>query len=224
MLTCEPTAREVLLEGQVASLTGKLRELQEENQRLQQEKHVLRLKIDALSRKLFGRFSEKLNPDQLQLVFDTLAQEAAAACATPPVEEPAAGDPGPDTTPAAPGPPPAPGKKKRSLAELIENLPSTTIVLTPPEVEADPGAWRATGASEETKLLDYVPGHFCVRIILRPKYVPINHPFQAPITAPLDLIQDRCIATPNIWVALVLQRGRTRVSAEGFSRHTPSTG
>ena len=72
MLTCEPTAREVLLEGQVASLTANLRELQEAVERLQQEKHVLRLKINALSRKLFGRSSEKLNPDQLQLIFDTL--------------------------------------------------------------------------------------------------------------------------------------------------------
>ena len=212
MLTCEPTAREVLLEGQVASLTGKLRELQEENERLQQEKHVLRLKIDALSRKLFGRSSEKLNPGQLQLIFDTLAQEAADACATPAVEEPAAGDTGPDTAPAAPGPPPAPVRKKRSLAELIGNLPSTTIVLTPREVEAEPGAWRATGASEETKLLDYIPGHFCVRIILRPKYVPVDHPFQAPITAPLHLLQDRCIATPRLLANTLVLR---------FEQHLP---
>jgi transposase len=212
MLTCEPTAREVLLEGQVASLTANLKGLQEEVERLQQEKHVLRLKIDALSRKLFGRSSEKLNPDQLQLIFDTLAQEAAAACNTPAVEEPAAGDPGPDPAPAAPGPPPAPVRKKRSLAELIENLPSTTIVLTPPEVEAEPGAWRATGASEETKLLDYIPGHFCVRIILRPKYVPVGHPFQAPITAPLELIQDRCIATPRLLANTLVLR---------FEQHLP---
>jgi hypothetical protein len=68
MTTCEPTAREVLLEGQVASLTGELQQLREEVERLQQEKRVLRLKIDALSRKLFGRSSEKLSPDQLQLV------------------------------------------------------------------------------------------------------------------------------------------------------------
>jgi hypothetical protein len=82
MPTCEPSAREVLLEGQVAALTADLQLLKEEIERLQQEKHVLRLKIDALSRRLFGRSSEKLNPGQLQLVFDTLAQEAAAAWAT----------------------------------------------------------------------------------------------------------------------------------------------
>jgi transposase len=212
MPTCEPTAREVLLAGQVASLTEDLRKLQEEVERLQQEKRVLRLKIDALSRKLFGRSSEKLNPEQLQLVFDTLAQEAAAAATTLPAEESAAGDPGPDTSPAAPGPPAPPVRKKRSLAELIENLPSTTIVLTPPEIEANPEAWRATGTSEVTKLLDYTPGHFSVQIILRPKYVPVDNPFAAPITAPLDLLQARCIATPRLLANTLVLR---------FEQHLP---
>ncbi len=212
MLTCEPTAREVLLEGQVASLTEDLRQLREENERLQQEKKVLRLKIDALARKLFGRSSEKLNPDQLQLLFDTLAQEALTAGAPPAAEEPADAAPGPDTTPAALGPPPPPARKKRSLAELIANLPSTTIVLTPAEVAADPAAWRATGASEETKLLDYTPGHFSVQIILRPKYAPVDHPFQAPITAPLHLLQARNIATPRLLANTLVLR---------FEQHLP---
>ena len=188
MLLAEPVTRSISWAQQVATLTEQNRQLREENERLQQEKRVLRLKIDALSRKLFGRSSEKLNPGQLQLLFDTLTQEALSASAP--------GDPAPDNTPAAPGPPPGPVRKKRSLAELIENLPATTIVLTPPEVEADPTAWRATGASETTKLLDYTPGHFSVRIILRPKYVPVDHPFAPPITAPLYQLQARCIATP----------------------------
>ena len=212
MTTCEPTAREVLLEGQVASLTEDLRKLQEEVERLQQEKRVLRLKIDALSRKLFGRSSEKLSPDQLQLVFDTLAREAITSAATPPVEETAAAGTSHDTTPAAPGPAPHPARKKRSLAELIENLPATTIVLTPPEVEADPTGWRATGASEETKLIDYTPGHFSVQIILRPKYVPVDHPFAPPITAPLHQLQARCIATPRLLANTLILR---------FEQHLP---
>jgi transposase len=212
MTTCEPTAREVLLEEQVASLTGELQQLREEVERLQQEKRVLRLKIDALSRKLFGRSSEKLNPEQLQLIFDTIAQEAAAAAATAPAEDPAAGSSAPDTSPAAAGPPAPPVRKKRSLAELIENLPSSTIVLTPAEVQANPEAWRATGTSEETKLLDYTPGHFSVTIILRPKYVPVDHPFQAPITAPLNLLQARCIATPRLLANTLVLR---------FEQHLP---
>ena len=212
MLTAAPAHRFAALEEQVIHLTENNRQLQEENARLRQEKIVLRLKIDALSRKLFGRSSEKLNPDQLQLLFDTLAQDALTAGTAPPAEDEAPASTDPDTTPAAPGPPPVLVRKKRSLAELIENLPATTIVLTPPEVEADPAAWRATGASEETKLLDYTPGHFSVRIILRPKYVPVANPFSAPITAALYQLQPRCIATPRLLANTLVLR---------FEQHLP---
>ena len=205
MPAAAPASRPVPLLAQVAALTEQNRQLREEVDRLQQEKKVLRLKIDALSRKLFGRSSEKLNPDQLQLIFDTLAQEALTAPAP-------AADSTPDTPPAAPGPPPPTVRKKRSLAELIENLPATTIVLTPAEVEADPAAWRATGASEETKLLDYTPGHFSVTIILRPKYAPVDNPFAAPITAPLHQLQARCIATPRLLANTLVLR---------FEQHLP---
>ncbi|MES2736651.1 MAG: transposase [Verrucomicrobiota bacterium] len=33
---------------------------------------MLRLKVDAMARKLFGRSSEKLDPAQLQMVFEAL--------------------------------------------------------------------------------------------------------------------------------------------------------
>ena len=72
MPAAAPASRPAPLVEQVAALIEQNRQLREENERLQQEKKVLRLKIDALSRKLFGRSSEKLNPDQLQLIFDTL--------------------------------------------------------------------------------------------------------------------------------------------------------
>ena len=91
----------VPLVAQVTALTEQNRQIREEVDRLQQEKKVLRLKIDALSRKLFGRSSEKLNPGQLQLLFDTLAQEALTAAA-PAGEDPAcAADSTPDSPPAA---------------------------------------------------------------------------------------------------------------------------
>ena len=73
MPAAAPASRPAPLVEQVAALTEQNRQLREEVDRLQQEKKVLRLKIDALSRKLFGRSSEKLNPGQLQLLFNTLA-------------------------------------------------------------------------------------------------------------------------------------------------------
>jgi hypothetical protein len=39
---------------------------------LKQHNAVLRLKVDAMARKLFGKSSEKLDPAQLQLVLDAL--------------------------------------------------------------------------------------------------------------------------------------------------------
>ena len=51
-------------------------ELKEENEQLKQHNAVLRLKVDAMARKLFGKSSEKLDPAQLQMVFDALKNEA----------------------------------------------------------------------------------------------------------------------------------------------------
>ena len=191
-----PATREALLKGQVAALTGELERLKEEVGRLHQERAVLRLKIDAMARKLFGKSSERLDPAQLQMVFDTLEGEPQ------PVPEAGADTTGPahpDITSPAPA-----RRKKRTFAELIEGLPETVTTLTPPEVLADPDAWRATGHAEETRLLDYTPGRFSVRLILRPEYVRTGAPHEPPVTAPLHLLQDRCMATPrllaNCWI------------------------
>ena len=51
-----------------------------------------------------------------------------------------------------------------------------------------------------------------VRIILRPKYVPVDHPFAPPITAPLHQLQARCIATPRLLANTLILR---------FEQHLP---
>lgn len=198
-----PATREALLEHRVEALTGELERLKEEVERLHQERTVLRLKIDAMARRLFGKSSEKLDPAQLQMVFDTLEAEPET---TP--ENPAA-----TASPAPPDiPPAAAGRKKRSFAELIKGLPETVTTLTPPEVLADPGAWRPTGNAEETKLIDYTPGRFSVLVILRPKYARIEAPHEPPVTAPLHLLQDRCMATPRLLANTLVLR---------FEQHLP---
>ena len=53
------------LQAQIEGLTQRL-------DRLSQDNLVLRLKVDAMARKLFGRSSEKLDLAQLQMVFDAL--------------------------------------------------------------------------------------------------------------------------------------------------------
>lgn len=203
------------LEGRVAVLQEENLKLRDEIAQLQQEKAILRLKVDALSRRLFGCSSEKLNPAQLQLVFESIEcgdaaaislQEAQNAASNP--IDPSSGEP----SPLAAGPLPAPVRKKRSLAELIQHLPSTRVILTPAEVLADPQAWRDMGSAEETTLIDYTPGHFSVQILVRPKYIRIENPHEAPIIAPLPLIQERCMAAPRLLANTISLR---------FEQHLP---
>jgi len=208
MMPPAPTTREALLEHQVATLTGELERLKAEVERLNQERTVLRLKIDAMARRLFGKSSEKLAPAQLQMVFDTLSVEAGPQPETMPEAGTTAGIPAnPDITSAT-----VAKRKKRSLAELIEGLPQTFTTLIPPEVLADPEAWRAIGNAEQTRLIDYTPGRFSAYVILRPKYVRIDAPHEPPVTAPLHLLQDRCMATPRLLANTLILR---------FEQHLP---
>lgn len=137
-------------QAQIEALTAQLEALSQDNV-------ILRLKVDAMARKLFGRSSEKLDPKQLQLVFDALQnplhEDPDAA------KKPDASDCAPDASEAEePAPPAATGKrKKRTLDELIDGLPVTEVLIDPEEVKDDPAAWTCIGA-ETTKLIDYTPG------------------------------------------------------------------
>ena len=185
------TLREInqALQAQIAVLTARIEQITQDNV-------VLRLKVDAMARKLFGRSSEKLDPAQLQMVFDALQdplQELDAA------KKPAASDCVPDASEAEAAPAPAGNgrKKKRTLDELIAGLPVTEVLIDPEEVKADPEAWACIGA-EETKLIDYTPGRFLCQKLVRRKYVRKEARHLPPITAPLHTLQDRCIATPRL--------------------------
>lgn len=187
-----------LLRETIKTLQAQIAVLMQDYAQLKQDNAVLRLKIDAMARKLFGKSSEKLDPEQLQLVFDALqkgdpnselkkpeasglnadnseADEATVTIAT--------------TKPAK--------RKKRSLDELIEGLPVIDVIIEPEAVKADPGAWRRMG-EEVTKLIDYTPGKFNCERIIRPKYVRIEAAHEAPIIGVLPTLQERCIATPKL--------------------------
>ena len=176
-------------QAQITALTARIEQITQDNV-------VLRLKVDAMARKLFGRSSEKLDPAQLQMVFDALQdplQEQDAA------KKPVASDCVPDASEAEAAPAPAGNgrKKKRSLDELIAGLPVTEVLIDPEEVKAEPEAWACIGA-EETKLIDYTPGSFQCQKLVRRKYVRKEARHLPPITAPLHTLQDRCIATPRL--------------------------
>ena len=175
------------LQAQIESLKAQLSELTQHNA-------VLRLKVDAMARKLFGKSSEKLDPAQLQMVFDALQNETPgdAAKKAGASDTPACGSEAEGTPTARNG-----KRKKRTLDELIDGLPVSETIIDPDEVKADPAAWSCIGA-EMTKLIDYIPGKFQCEKLVRRKFARKDARHLPPITAPLHTLQDRCIATPRL--------------------------
>ena len=183
-----------VLREMILALHAQLEALKEENAQIRQHNAVLRLKVDAMARKLFGKSSEKLDPAQLQMVFDALqngtlddaAKKAAAS------DTPACGSEAEGTPTARNG-----KRKKRTLDELIDGLPVSETIIDPAEVKADPAAWSCIGA-EVTRLIDYIPGKFQCEKLVRRKFARKDARHLPPITAPLHTLQDRCIATPRL--------------------------
>ncbi len=131
----------------------------------------LRLQIAALQRNRFGRRSEQLDEETLQQGLEDLEQSAAqqeaglqamAAAAEPPASEP------PAQTPE-----PAPRRKpaKRNRGALPSTLPRVEVTID----VADKTCPHCSGAlhrigEDRSEMLDYVPAHFRVRVICRPRY------------------------------------------------------
>jgi transposase len=180
-------AENQILAAQVASLKEKVGELTQHN-------HVLRLKVDAMARKLFGKSSEKLDPAQLQMVFAALQNQPADEDAK---KAPASDAPACDSEAEAASSKPGKRKKKRTLEDIIDALPTTEVVIDPPEIKADPEGWVCIGA-EVTKLIDIIPPRFECQKIIRRKYVRKDARHLPPITPALNTLQDRCIATPRL--------------------------
>src|ERR671929_198228 len=125
----------------------------------QAEIEKLRLLIRRLQRGQFGRRSERLDPDQLQLGLEDLEQTAAAAEAA---REEAA---------ARSGTPRTPRVRRRNLGALPAHLPRVEV-LVDLEDKSCPccgGALHAIGEDRE-EMLDIIPAQLRVRVIRRPRY------------------------------------------------------
>lgn len=147
---------------------------------LQAENAMLRQKVDLLVRRVFGATSERLSPGQLELLLGS--PEAAA-----PVAE------------AGPAPLPAPVRSRKGRRpRLPENLPVVEEVLDPEPVKASPSEWRRIG-QEVSEQLDYEPGRFLRRRLVRPKYVRKAGRDAAPVVAPLpERLLDRSLPAPGL--------------------------
>lgn len=172
-----------------ARLSEENGQVREDNAQMRVENKLLREKIDTLLRKLFGASSEKIDPGQLLL----LLQELDA----PPGKEP---EPvGVEAPRRSTGQSPPRERGPR----WPEHLPVVEEVIDPEPVKACRDAWRYIG-EEVTEQLDFKPAEFFQRRLIRRKYVRREQPFAAPIIAPLQTLQDRCLAAPGLIAALIV--------------------
>ena len=154
-----------------------------------QENALLRQKIDALVRRVFGASSERLDPAQLELL---LALPAAAAPVVP------APEPLPAVRPARP--------RADRTPRLPDDLPVVEEVIDPEPVTAQPEQWRCIG-QEVSEQLDYEPARFIRRRTIRRKYVSRLAPEAPPVMAPLPAsLQERGLAAPGLLAQIIVSK------------------
>jgi transposase len=155
----------------------------------QQENALLRQKVDALVRRIFGASNERIDPAQLELL---LQLPAASTVAVP-------------TPPSPPAPGPARPRPERA-ARLPENLPVIEQVIEPEPVQQQPQAWRCIG-QEVSEQLDYEPGRFLRRRTIRKKYVHRTERDRAPLIAPLpERLADRSLPAPGLLAHILVSK------------------
>jgi transposase len=125
----------------------------------QAEIEKLRLLIRQLQRGQFGRRSEKLDPDQLQLGLEDLEQTAAAAEAAE------------EATSRSSDTPRPPRVRRRNLGALPAHLPriETLIDVEDKSCPCCGGSLHAIG-EDTSEMLDIVPAQLRVKVIRRPRY------------------------------------------------------
>ncbi len=160
-----------------------------EIQQLREENRLLRLKIDALVRQVFGGGrGEKLSPDQLEMFGDDTPGQSEA-CA----EQPTAAQAPKKTR-----------KRQPRRPRYPDNLPVVEEVLDPEPVKANPSHYRQIGA-EVSEQLDYEPGRFFLRKQIRRTWVKRNAVDAAPVTAPLPpKLLDRGLLAPGLLAHIVI--------------------
>lgn len=160
------------------------------------EIETLRQTIDTLCRRIFGAKSERLDPAQLLLLLGEDEAKKPEAASTSAEDVPAAETPTHE-------------KKRRKTPRpprIPEHLPLTEQTLDPPEVLAQPEAWRRIG-EEVREQLDYQCGFFRRIRLVRGKFVRKTDPLATPQIAPLPAnLQDRCTATPGLIAEVITNR------------------
>jgi len=182
----------------VKELENKLKKLSVENDELRAQIKLYQAKVDFLIRKLYGGGkSEKLDSSQLELLLSGLAEDGSKK----------AGASG-DLSGLAEADEKSRGRKKRRSKEpqLPENIEVVEEVIEPEPVKACPRVWRRIG-EEVSEQLDYQPGKFFKRRLIRPRYVRINDKDTAPVIADLPAkLQERGKLAPGLLAHIVVSK------------------
>lgn len=168
-----------------------VKHLMEENARLRRENELLRQKLDLVIRRMFGRKSEGLNANQLELLLGNLEPEAPPASGAAATSEAM-------TTPRR--------KPSPRRPRCPEDAPVVVEVLDPPEVTANPDAFRKI-SEEVSELFDYEPGRVLRRRTVRRVWVKRTDPNAAPLIAPLPpKLLERGILGPGLLAQILVSK------------------
>lgn len=163
----EPLPNPALLQARLAALTSMLEtqnsaveQLRAERDTANAEVEKLQLIIKALMRSRYGARSEKLDPDQLQLALEEVAQSLGVAHAVVDPEAPA------DRTATGERKPP-----QRNRGALPPHLPRVEVVIDVEDKRCPccGGAMHVIG-EDIAEMLDVVPAVYQVKVIRRPRY------------------------------------------------------
>ena len=169
----------------------RIAQLEEQLRQRDEEIELLKGKLDLVLRKLFGSSSEKIDPDQLQLLLDPEAAKktCAAGC-----EEDA---------PVAEAKTPAPRSPRRRKPGLPEDLPVVVEEVEPEEVRQDPAGWRRIG-EEVSERLEFEPARYWMRRTVRGTWVTREHTGQKPVTAAMaPCLLEGSLLTPSLGAHLL---------------------
>jgi transposase len=146
-------------DASIASLQAERDTVLAEREAAQSEIEKLKLLIRQLQRGQFGRRSERLDPDQLQLGLEDLEQTMAAAEAAQ------------DAATARSSVPRPCRVRRRNLGALPTHLPRVEVLVDVADKSCPccGGALHVLGESRE-EMLDIVPAQLRVKVIRRPRY------------------------------------------------------
>ena len=150
------------------------------------ENVLLRQKIDLLVKRVFGSSSEQLDQNQLELLMQLPPGVPVPAVKSQPER--------------------AKSSRKERAPRLPENLPVVEEVIDPEPVKTHPEQWRCIG-KEVSEQLDYEPGRFLRRRVIRRKYVHKTNLDYAPIIAALpERLLDRSLPAPGLLAHILVSK------------------